>query len=880
LDERQSNHRDEFLLGHRNQDASHNRWYSVSSLRSNPAYHKWKARSTSATTTPALNTTPWTSQNLRSKRMYFHGIKHDIDPTDHYDHDALDHHYHTLSQTDTDPTVIHPLPTTTPDVSAYAHNVAFAANDTIPAYVPFVDLTLREKRSYLQRIHCPDTTTTTATHHTCNDAFQKWTTILFDSQDTHTEPATMTNSFSTDASDIKLDQNDDVITNATTAAFLTKGGCTDTTVPAPVQDNNADNHDPENLTIDQIEDLYCLASGFGPTPITHVINDCIRNGLIHPGDLLSKSRRSELRTRCHHDRMKTDSALIHQTVARSWTAAKKLDTWEQLLAPAHEREFQKLHENHVFEEVPYTKDIDPRTVVDSFLNYTIVFGPDLSIEKAKCRFLAKGFKQQENHSYFETAAATPFDTSWRILLSICGHYGWPIMHHDDVDTAFLTASLRETIYLRMPPDLRKRNADGIELIARLLKSIYGLKQSARAFQDKVARTFADLGYERSKFDSCVYYKIQNKNGSPRLATTAPIVDDPHTNRIPTAAIFPGFDPEHHDAHICVVHVDDILSVSSSTTMYNEWRTNVLKTFGLSGGTEAKWYLNMELTRNLHDHTITVGQRTLTKSLAMRFPWLTDARPVSTPLIDSATFNKSDCPTPAHVDRKLQEDFRSGLGILLYLSCKTRMDLAQSCAAASRVMSNAGPSHWKHLEHMLRYTYTTMDRTLVLGGTFTTPQSDNALVAYTDSDWGGDKELRCSTSGGLAQYLGNLIWWKSRLQATVSKSTCQAELIACSAAGAEVVHIRNFLAEIGFPPSGPTVLLCDNVGSIATAENPVISQRLKHLELADLWIREAVTRRKISVSYINTSKNPADCLTKSLGRLLHKRFVGRYYTDAR
>jgi hypothetical protein len=141
---------------------------------------------------------------------------------------------------------------------------------------------------------------------------------------------------------------------------------------------------------------------------------------------------------------------------------------------------------------------------------------------------------------------------------------------------------------------------------------------------------------------------------------------------------------------------------------------------------------------------------------------------------------------------------------------------------------------------------------------------------------------------------------SKLQATVARSTCQAELIAASAGAAITVHLRNLLAELGFKLGGPTtllierpdedegfseqeerrlypsIMLCDNQGSIAAANNSVTSTRLKHCAISDLWVREQISRGKIWMHYIPTNDNPADCCTKALGPIKHKKFIGMYY----
>ena len=313
-------------------------------------------------------------------------------------------------------------------------------------------------------------------------------------------------------------------------------------------------------------------------------------------------------------------------------------------------------------------------------------------------------------------------------------------------------------------------------------------------------------------------------------------------------------------------------------MYDNWRVQMQRHFALTGSDNVDWYLNMVFKRDRTARTITVSQQTLIETLATRFPFLTTLGKVKTPLPDGTVFSKEHCPPPGTESRQLQADYRSALGVLLYVSVKTRMDIAQAVSSASRVMSNPGEKHWKSLMHLMRYTYNTRDRVLKLGGQPCKPTSPFALIAYTDSDWGGDPSCK-STSGGQIQFMGGLVWYKSKLQTTIARSTAQAELAAASMVAAEVVHLRNLLSELHHGQSGPTMIACDNQGSIKVSHNPTIGPRLKHVDMMDLWVRELCEQQKVYMTYIETTENPADVLTKALGKILFRKHVSVWYDDA-
>ena len=108
-------------------------------------------------------------------------------------------------------------------------------------------------------------------------------------------------------------------------------------------------------------------------------------------------------------------------------------------------------------------------------------------------------------------------------------------------------------------------------------------------------------------------------------------------------------------------------------------------------------------------------------------------------------------------------------------------------------------------------------------------------------------------------------WSSRLQTLTALSTTEAEYISAVEAGKEVVWMRQLLAELGFPLSGPSVLHMDNQSAINVAKNPEHHGRMKHLDLRFYWLRDVVESGEIVPHFIGTEAMPADILTKALPR---------------
>ncbi len=120
--------------------------------------------------------------------------------------------------------------------------------------------------------------------------------------------------------------------------------------------------------------------------------------------------------------------------------------------------------------------------------------------------------------------------------------------------------------------------------------------------------------------------------------------------------------------------------------------------------------------------------------------------------------------------------------------------------------------------------------------------------------------------------GGSLSHQSKLQSTVALSSTEAEYMATTEAGKEVLLVAKFLTCLGFGlPSQPVELRADNKKTISLTENLELYQKIKHIEVGWYWIQEKFKQKDIAIFYISTREMLADRLTKTLNPKIFEDF---------
>jgi hypothetical protein len=481
---------------------------------------------------------------------------------------------------------------------------------------------------------------------------------------------------------------------------------------------------------------------------------------------------------------------------------------------AMEREIDSLERNNTWKLVPKPKD---RDIVGCKWVFKVKLKADGSIERYKARLVAKGFTQQQGIDYGETFAPVARATTIRCLLSIVAAEDLHL-HQMDVDSAFLYGTLEETIFMEQP--IGFINEKHLNHVCRLNKSLYGLKQSPRIWNELLTQHLEQQGFKNSKSEPCLFSKI---NESTKI--------------------------------IVVIYVDDLLIASNSLKEIDKFKDAMQSSFNMKDLGEAKYCLGIEIVWNKEQGILTILQRKYLEETLEQFE-MKESKSVSTPIVNNVS-SKSESD-----ELSTQVPYREAVGKLLYAATRTRPDIAYATNYVSRFMCDPKVQHWKIIKRILRYIKGTTDLKITYRRN---SKQKQVLMGYCDADWANDQGDRKSTSGFVFMLNGGAISWQSCKQRTVALSTAEAEYISLAEAVKEAVWLRKLLKDFGVTQKEPTCIYEDNQSCIAITQNPVFHPRTKHIDIKYHFTREMIKRSEVQIIYCPTEMMIADCLTKPCGK---------------
>jgi len=413
---------------------------------------------------------------------------------------------------------------------------------------------------------------------------------------------------------------------------------------------------------------------------------------------------------------------------------------------------------------------------------------------------------------------------YRTIFGLAALEQWEI-HGMDVITAYLLRKLNEEIYMAQPEGFV---ATGMKArtVCRLLRSIYGLKQAARVWNQKIHAFLVKIGFVRSSADPCLYI-------------------DTKWNIYIT------------------IWVDDLLIAGKNGRDIANVKGQLASDFAMKDLGELEHFLGMRITRRPNGD-ISIDQNGYIRQILKRFG-MESSKPVFTPLAPGACLVKAADMEDGDVDLKL---YQAMVGSKMYAMLCTCPDLAYAIQQLSQFNSNPTNAHVQAAKRALRYLQGSQTTGLV----YSKHNGNIMIQAYCDADYAADGD-RKSISGYVFILAGSPISWQAKKQTTVAQSTVESEYAAMALAAKEMIWLQYLLRDLGMSKYTPTVLLCDNQGAISLAKNPTHHAKTKHVDVQLHFIRDHVEKGTIEVEYCPTENMLADLMTKALARERHARLLG-------
>ncbi|RVW56451.1 Retrovirus-related Pol polyprotein from transposon RE1 [Vitis vinifera] len=420
--------------------------------------------------------------------------------------------------------------------------------------------------------------------------------------------------------------------------------------------------------------------------------------------------------------------------------------------------------------------------------YAVKVGPDGQVDRLKARLVAKGYTQVYGSDYGDTFSPVAKIASVRLLLSMAAMCSWPL-YQLDIKNAFLHGDLAEEVYMEQPPGFVAQGESG--LVCRLRRSLYGLKQSPRAWFSRFSSVVQEFGMLRSTADHSVFY---------------------HHNSLGQCIYL-------------VVYVDDIVITGSDQDGIQKLKQHLFTHFQTKDLGKLKYFLGIEIAQS--SSGVVLSQRKYALDILEETGML-DCKPVDTPMDPNVKLVPGQGEPLGDPGR-----YRRLVGKLNYLTI-TRPDISFPVSVVSQFLQSPCDSHWDAVIRILRYIKSTPGQ-----GVLYENRGHTQVVGYTDADWAGSPTDRRSTSGYCVFIGGNLISWKSKKQDVVARSSAEAEYRAMALATCELIWLRHLLQELRFGKDEQMKLICDNQAALHIASNPVFHERTKHIEVDCHFIREKI-----------------------------------------
>ena len=520
-----------------------------------------------------------------------------------------------------------------------------------------------------------------------------------------------------------------------------------------------------------------------------------------------------------------------------------LFSFEQAMSGEHREEWIKaaIEEIKMLEKLNCWVEISIEEATEKVLPGTWVFkikrAPDGSFKRFKARYCIRGDLQEGD---FDTYAPVVHFSSVRLFLAWSLMFNWYTCSID-FSSAFIQAYLDSPAFIHLPRGFRS-NRPGRTCL-KLKRSIYGLSTAPRLWFKHLWSALEKLGLKQSKHDPCLLFRSDL---------------------------------------IIICYVDD-LGIQAPDKKIVDELIQQLRNQGFTLTLEGSFseYLGINYDWK-DDNTLEMTQQGLIQKI------------IETTGMKDCNSNRTPCTKEglsSDENGKPMTDpwnYRSVIGMMLYLSTNTRPDISFAVSQVARFSHQPKQSHATAVKMIVRYLAGTKDKGVI----YKRPKSFS-LECYVDADYAGlynreppENPISVkSRTGYIISVAGCYVMCKSQLQSTIALSTSEAEYGALSQGMRTIIPIRETLVELingvkaidnkGNYPFGTnkhlknfeTVVYEDNSTALSLAKKQKVTSRTKHwcVKFHFFWSYVNDKSKNTKCVKVATDEQKADYLTKGLSK---------------
>lgn len=418
----------------------------------------------------------------------------------------------------------------------------------------------------------------------------------------------------------------------------------------------------------------------------------------------------------------------------------------------------------------------------------------------KARLVARGF--EENTENLKKNSPTCDKESVRLLLALASINSWDC-HTVDIQSAYLQGNkIEREVFLKPPSEFSNGK------LWKLNKTIYGLCDAARAWYNRVKDELTSLSVKICSLDKGLF--MWYRNGQLE--------------------------------GIIVVYVDDFLW--AGTTNFENCVINILRTKFLIGSSSSKSFRY-------------VGLNIVSKGDEIMVDQLQYASSLQTISINKARSSNKLC----ELSETEKNEYRALVGQLNWLAANTRPDIAFDICELSVATKKATVGDLLKLNKVV-------DRVVKDSVKLHFPAMQELqscyIECYTDAAFGNLPDS--GSQGGTIIFLKDSsgqrcpLFWQSKKLKRVVRSTLAAEASALAEGAERAIYIAKKIEEITKGTQIQIHCFVDNKSVVdALLSGKEVEGRLSRIDMKA--IEEMVEKKQINVSWVGTSNQLADCLTK-------------------